>query len=119
MKVRLLSHHSAKDGCREAGQAFRRAAARRPTFLLAEIRGPKMRPWRVGRAMKPHDYASWLRVSLTAGRCADSELSRIHSGHPGGFSCASSPPRIGMKVKSTQREGLKPQACKRPSPRRQ
>ena len=61
-------------GCRQTGQAFRRAAARRPTFLLAEKRGPKMRPWRVGRAMKPHDYASWLRGSLKAHPCSCSEL---------------------------------------------
>ncbi len=62
-----------------------------------------MRPWRVGRAMKPHDYASWLRGSLTAHPCADSELARIHSGHPAGLFSANSPPRNGMKVKGTQR----------------
>ncbi len=98
------------------GQAFRRAAARRPTFLLAEKRRPKMRPWRVGRAMKPHDFASWLRGSLTAHPCADSELARIHSGHPLGLFSASSPPRIGRQVKSTQRDVLRKVAALRRVP---
>ena len=62
-----------------------------------------MRPWRVGRAIKPHDYASWLRGSLTAHLCADSELARIPSGHPAGLFCATSPPRNGIKIKGTQR----------------
>ncbi len=53
--------------------------------------------------MKPHDYASWLRGSLTAHPCADSELARIHSGHPAGLFSATSPPRNGIQVKSTQR----------------
>ncbi len=33
-----------------------------------------MRPWRVGRAEKPHDYASWLRGSLKAHPCTCIEL---------------------------------------------
>ena len=90
-------------GDSQTGQAFRRAAARRPTFLLAQKRRPKMRPWRVGRAMKMHDCASWLRGSLTARPCADSELARIHSGHPSGLFCASSPPRNGRLLNCTQR----------------
>ena len=61
-------------GWRQTGQACRRAAARRPTFLLAEEGGPKTRPWRVCRAEKPHDYASWLRRSVKAHPCTCSEL---------------------------------------------
>ncbi len=72
-----------------------------------------MRPRRVDRAMKPHDYASWLRGSLTARPCADSELARIHSGHPAGLFSAISPPRNGMKVKSTQRFALRKAAASR------
>ena len=52
--------------------------------------------------MKPRDYARWLRGSLTARPCADSELARIHSGHPAGLFCANSPPRNGSQFKSTQ-----------------
>ncbi len=92
---------------------LRRAAARRPTFLLAQKHGPKMRPWRVGRAVKPHDCASRLRGSLTARPCADSELARIHSGHPAGFSESTSPPRNGMKIKSTQRALRRAAAARR------
>ena len=33
-----------------------------------------MRSWRVGRAMEPHDCASWLRGSLKAHPCACGEL---------------------------------------------
>ena len=84
MRVRALRRLSASVGLRQTGQAFHSPAGERPTFLLAEKHGPKMRPWRVGRAMKPPDYASWLRGSLTARPCADSELARIHSGHPCG-----------------------------------
>ena len=62
-----------------------------------------MRPWRVGRAMKPHDYTSWLRGLTTVHPCTDAKLARIHSGHPVGLLSASSPPRIGMQVKGTQR----------------
>ena len=51
--------------------------------------------------MKPHDYASWLRGSLTAHPCADSELAQIHSGHPAGLFSATSPPRNGIQVNST------------------
>ena len=72
-----------------------------------------MAPGRVGRAMKPHDCASWLRGSLTAHPCADSELARIHSGHPAGLFCATSPPRNGMEVKSTRREALRKAAASR------
>ncbi|MGB4859053.1 MAG: hypothetical protein WBP11_06950, partial [Dokdonella sp.] len=42
--------------------------------------------------------------SLTAHPCADSELARIHSGHPAGRLAAISPPRIGMKINRTQRQ---------------
>ena len=92
--------------CRQTGQAFRRAAARRPTFLLAQKRGPKMRQWRVGRAIEPHDYASWLRGLTTAHPCTDAKLARIHSGHPAGLFSANSPPRNGggrSKARSTLR----------------
>ncbi len=33
-----------------------------------------MRPWRIGRAVKPHDYTRWLRGSLKAHPCTCSEL---------------------------------------------
>ena len=109
----LALDHFARFGYCQTGQAFHSPAGERPTFLLAEKRGPKMRPWRVGRAKKPHDYASWLRGSLTALPCADSELSRIHSGHPEGLLSANSPPRNGMKVKCTQRSALRNAAASR------
>ena len=99
---RAAARRVALVGCRQIGQAFRQAAARRPTFLLAEKRGPKMRPWRVGRAVKQHDCAIWLRGLLTSHPCAGSELARIPSGHPAGLFCATSPPRNGMNVKGTQ-----------------
>ena len=62
-----------------------------------------MRPWRAGRAMKPHDYTSWLRGLTTVHPCTDAKLARIYSGHPAGLFCATSPPRNGMKVKGKQR----------------
>ncbi len=54
------------DARRQTGQAFRRAAARRPTFLLAEKRGPKMRPSRVAHPAAPCGYAATGRVRLKA-----------------------------------------------------
>ncbi|MFZ2235311.1 MAG: hypothetical protein WBP11_09260, partial [Dokdonella sp.] len=51
--------------------------------------------------------------SLTAHPCADSELARIHSGHPAGRLAAISPPRIGMKINRTQRKALRKAAALR------
>ena len=98
-------------GFRQICKALLSPAGERATFLLAQKRGPKMRPWRVGRAMKLHDYARWLRGSLTAHPCAGSELARIPSGHPAGFSESTSPPRNGLKVNSTQRCALRKKAA--------
>ena len=46
---------------------------------------------------KTSDCASGLRGSLTARPCADSELARIHAGHPAGLLSAHSPTHNGIR----------------------
>ena len=52
----------------------------------------------MGRSdQKMSDCASGLRGSLTARPCADSELARIHAGHPAGLLYAHSPTHNGIQ----------------------
>ena len=66
------------DGCRQSGQAFLSPAGERPTFLLAEKRGPKMRPSPVAHSAAPNGCASTGRVVLKAHPCACNTIRAIH-----------------------------------------
>ena len=73
-------------GYRQFGQSFRQPAGARATpgsspragsFCSHRNVAQRCVPGGVGRAMKPHDYARWLRGLLTARPCTGSKLARV------------------------------------------